>query len=61
MGDFEEKAKRSQSRKKNMMMKVRHNQGELRGAFAIKAIDPRKGVYRREKVKVNEIYEDEDD
>lgn len=43
------------------MAKMLRDTGEHRGAYAIKIIDERKGTYKREKVRINEIVDDEDD
>lgn len=53
MSDIDVRYKRS---KKLQMKKVRvrHDQADLRGAFATKAIDPRKGIYKRKHMRVND-------
>lgn len=54
MGDIDVRVKRSQ-KFKDGWKKTRHDQGDLRGAFATKAIDPRKGTYKRTKMRVEDI------
>lgn len=54
MSDADIRFKRSKKLRMEKI-KVRHNQGDLRGAFATKAIDPRKGEYKRTKIRLQDI------
>jgi len=60
MSDYETKETRSRSRKRNMMAKALRDTGDHRGAFSLRVIDPRKGEYKRQKLRVTEVdYEEE--
>lgn len=61
MSDFETKERRSKSRRRNIMAKMLRDTGEHRGAYALKTVDERKGVYKRERMRVNEIVDEDDD
>lgn len=58
MSSEEERLKHSRRRKRNVMAKAIV---ETKGPFAIKVIDPRKGEYKREKMRVNLYGSEEDD
>lgn len=58
MASDEERDRHSKRRKRNVMAKIMY---ENKGAFAIKAIDPRRPEYHREKLRVTDIYEDTDE
>lgn len=55
MSDEDTKARHSSRRKKNIMAKHLHDPGDHRGAFALKIVNPKKGTYKREKLRVTEI------
>ena len=61
MSDPEVKEKRSRSRRRNMYAKQLRDHGEHKGAFALKVVDPRKGDYKRKRIRINEIDEEETD
>lgn len=43
-----------------MMAKALRDTGDHRGAFSLRVIDPRKGEYKRQKLRVTEVdYEEE--
>ncbi len=60
MSSEEVKIQRSRSRKRNIMAKMLHDPNEHKGAFHMKVIDPRKGQYKRKRMKVTEDYGDEE-
>ena len=60
MGDIETKFKRSKHRKQNLIAKALRDQGERKGAFGIRILDPKK-EYKREKMKANYERNIEDD
>lgn len=51
------KFKHSLHRKRNLIAKSLRDTGERKGAFALKVQNPKKGEYKREKLKVNRINE----
>lgn len=59
MSDPEIREKRSHSRKKNYIAKALKDQGDHKGAFALKVIDPRKQEYKRTRMRVNELDEED--
>lgn len=59
MSDPEIREKRSRSRKKNYIAKALRDQGDHKGAFALKTIDPRKGEYKRVKIRLDYMDEEE--
>ncbi len=62
MSDYDVREKRSRSRKRNIMAKSLRDQGDHKGAFALRIVDSRKSTYKREKIKINEVlYEEETD
>lgn len=61
MSDQETKYNRSTNRKRNMMAKALRDTGDHRGAFSMKIIDSRKEEYKRKKVRVTEVYDEDGD
>ena len=61
MSDPEIREKRSWSRRKNYHAKALRDQGDHKGAFALKVHDPRKGEYKRVKKIRLDIINDEDE
>lgn len=61
MADPDTKNKHSLHYKRNMMAKHLRDQGEHKGAFSLKVIDSRKGDYKRVKLRVTDINEEERD
>lgn len=61
MSDQETKYYRSTARKRNMMAKALRDTGDHRGAFSMKIIDSRKEEYKRKKVRVTEVYDEDGD
>lgn len=59
MSDQETKYKHSKHRKRNLMAKALRDQGERKGAFGIRILDPKK-EYKREKMKAKNAYETDD-
>jgi hypothetical protein len=55
MGDQEEKEKVSKKRRRNFMSRALRDQGDHKGAFALKIVSPKKGSYKREKLNPREI------
>lgn len=60
MGDQETKLKHSMSRKRNIMAKMMRD-GEHKGAFSLKVIDSRKQEYKRKKMRITDIDNEEDE
>jgi hypothetical protein len=60
MADPEVKFKHSLNRKKNIMAKHLFDPGEHRGAYAMKVQDSRKQEYKRKKMRVSEIEDDDE-
>lgn len=61
MSDSDTKERRSRTRRRNIMAKMLRDTGEHKGSYAMKIIDERKGIYKREKVRINNIVDEEDD
>lgn len=61
MSDLDTKTKRSQTRKRNLMARTIKDYGEHKGAFSLKVIDPRKGEYKRKKIRTGDVYANEED
>lgn len=61
MSDPETRDKHSQRRKKNIYAKILRDSGERKGAFALKVVDPRKGTYKREKLDIRNLGEEDED
>ena len=59
MSDPEIREKRSWSRKKNYIAKALRDTGDHKGAFSLKVRDPRKGEYKRERVRLDYVDEEE--
>lgn len=59
MADQETKYKHSKHRKRNLMAKALRDQGERKGAFGIRILDPKK-EYKREKMRHTDAYETDD-
>ncbi len=55
MSDTETKEKRSRTRKRNMHLKALYDTGDHKGAFKMKVVNPKKGEYRRERIRINKI------
>jgi hypothetical protein len=45
---------------RNKYAKALFDQNELKGAFSLKVHDARKGEYKRKKIKVTEVFNEED-
>ncbi len=58
MSDFETREKRSRSRKKNIMAKALRDRGDLK---VLRIVDSRKSEYRRERIKINEVYNESEE
>lgn len=56
MGDVETKEYRSKKRKRNVMAKVLRDD---KGPYKMKTVSPKKTEYKREKLRVTDIVEDE--
>ena len=50
MGDQEIKEKVSKKRRRNLISKKLRDQGDHKGAFALKVVHPKKGTYKRKKI-----------
>jgi hypothetical protein len=59
MSDTDTKFKHS--KKRNIMAKHLRDQGDYKGAYAIKIIDPRKEEYKRKHMRVSDIVNDENE
>lgn len=59
LADLETKNKHSLHYKRNMMAKHLRDQGEHKGAFSLKVMDSRKTNYKRVKLRVTELDEEE--
>lgn len=59
MADLETKQKHSLHYKRNMMAKHLRDQGDHKGAFSLKVHDSRKVDYKRVKLRVTDINEEE--
>lgn len=57
----EDKERHSRRRKRNIMAKVLRDQGDLKGAFSLKVINPKKTEYKRERMDVRHIEEFNDE
>lgn len=60
MQDFEGKLKSEKYSKRNKYAKSLRDQGDLKGAFSLKVIDSRKEEYKRKKLRVTEILDEEE-
>ena len=58
MSSEEERFKHSRRRKRNVLAKAIV---ETKGPFAIKVVNPKKGEYKREKIRLDKIYGREED
>ena len=61
MADIEVKFKHSLNRKRNFMAKHLHDPNEYKGAYAMKVHDTRKTDYKRTKLRVTDVREDDDE
>jgi len=61
MADLDEKLKASKKRKRNMIAKSLRDNGDKKGAFALKVINPKKTEYKRKKLNPRVIGDDEDE
>lgn len=59
MSDPETKYKHSIHHKRNMMAKQLRDQGDFKGAFSLKVIDGRKEEYKRKKMRVVDVDEED--
>ncbi len=59
MSDPDIREKRSYSRKRNYLAKALRDQGDHKGAFSLKIVDPRKEEYKRKRVRLDDL-NDED-
>lgn len=59
MNDDFEKTRRD-FKKRNKYAAALREQGEMRGAFSLKVVDSRKQDYKRSKMKVTDIYDEEE-
>jgi hypothetical protein len=48
------------SKRRNPMAKTLFDPGEFKGAYAMKVHDARKEEYKRKKLKINEVLDEED-
>lgn len=55
MSDPEEKEKVSRRRKRNFISKTLKDQGDHKGAFALRVVSPKKSTYKREKINPRDI------
>ena len=55
MSDPEEKEKVSKRRKRNFISRALRDQGDHKGAFALRVISPKKSTYKREKISPRDI------
>jgi hypothetical protein len=60
MSDEETKYKHSLHRKRNIMAKSLRDHGDHKGAFALRVIDSRKNEYKRKRMKISDIYDEEE-
>lgn len=60
MSDPDTKEKHSRKYRRNMIAKRLRDTGELKGAFSMKVIDGRKQEYKRERININKIEEEND-
>jgi hypothetical protein len=61
MSDPEVKEKVSRKRRRNIISKSLRDQGDHKGAFTLKIVNPKKGVYKREKINPRNIERIEDE
>lgn len=61
MGDQDTKDRVSKKRKRNFYAKLLRDTGDNKGAFAIKVVDSKKTDYKREKINIRDIEEDEEE
>ena len=61
MSDQEVKEKVSRKRKRNIISKMLRDQGDHKGAFSLKIINPKKGEYKREKININKLESDDEE
>lgn len=51
----QEDRERHSQRRKNKYAKLLRDQGDFKGAFSLKVINPKKGEYKRERITVKDI------
>lgn len=57
--DFEKT--RKDFKKRNRYAAILKDQGDFKGAFALKVVDSRKQEYKRYKPRTNEVHDDQDE
>lgn len=60
MASDEERERHLKRRKRNFIAKSLRDSSERRGAFALKIINPKKTIYKREKVDLKNIEKEEE-
>lgn len=60
MSDPDTKFKHSSHRKRNIVAKMLRDGGDHKGAFSLKVINPKKQEYKRVKMRITEIENEEE-
>lgn len=61
MGSEEERERHSRRRKRNVIAKILRDTGDMKGAFSLRIINPKKGTYKREKMNIRNIEKESGD
>lgn len=61
MSDPDTKEKHSRKYRRNMMAKSLRDTGDHKGAFALKVVDSRKSEYKRKRLRLSEVEDEEDE
>lgn len=62
MASIEDRERHSRRRKKNIYAKVLKDPGDMKGAFALKVVNPKKNSpYKRERINIKEMEINTDD